>query len=45
MENARRCRIILRHPCSTVLDLRLFAQVEVRLPFYLCLTYLLLSDE
>lgn len=36
--SARRCRILLSHPLSTVLDLRLFAQVEVWLivaPWYL----------
>lgn len=27
--SARRCRALLGHPSSTVLDLRLFAQVEV----------------
>lgn len=27
--SARRCRAVLGHPSSTVLDLRLFAQVEV----------------
>lgn len=27
--SARRCRTLLGHPSSTVLDLRLFAQVEV----------------
>ncbi|KAL4910494.1 hypothetical protein BDW74DRAFT_171959 [Aspergillus multicolor] len=27
--NARRCRKLLRHPSSTVLDLRLFSQVEL----------------
>ncbi|KAI9045788.1 putative C6 transcription factor [Aspergillus affinis] len=27
--NARRCRMLLRHPSSTVLDLRLFSQVEL----------------
>lgn len=27
--SARRCRLLLSHPLSTVLDLRLFAQVEV----------------
>lgn len=27
--NARRCRVLLSHPSSTVLDLRLFSQVEV----------------
>ncbi|KAJ5823818.1 transcriptional regulator family: Fungal Specific TF [Penicillium robsamsonii] len=27
--NPRRCRVLLRHPSSTVLDLRLFSQVEV----------------
>ncbi|KAL3415076.1 major facilitator superfamily domain-containing protein [Aspergillus fumigatus] len=26
--NSRRCRILLKHPSSTVLDLRLFSQVE-----------------
>lgn len=30
--NARRCRMLLRHPSSTVLDLRLFSQVEVSQP-------------
>ncbi|PLB46869.1 C6 zinc finger domain protein [Aspergillus steynii IBT 23096] len=29
--NARRCRMLLRHPSSTVLDLRLFSQVELTL--------------
>jgi len=29
--NSRRCRILLSHPSSTVLDLRLFSQVEVSL--------------
>ncbi|RAL09538.1 putative C6 transcription factor [Aspergillus homomorphus CBS 101889] len=29
MGNARRCRILLQHPSSTVLDLRLFSQVEL----------------
>jgi hypothetical protein len=27
--NARRCRILLNHTSSTILDLRLFSQVEV----------------
>ncbi|PYH41526.1 putative C6 transcription factor [Aspergillus saccharolyticus JOP 1030-1] len=27
--NARRCRILLHHPASTVLDMRLFSQVEL----------------
>lgn len=27
--NARRCRVLLSHPSSTILDLRLFSQVEV----------------
>ncbi|GES60726.1 MFS transporter [Aspergillus terreus] len=27
--NARRCRLLLHHPSSTVLDLRLFSQVEL----------------
>ncbi|RAK88129.1 C6 zinc finger domain protein [Aspergillus costaricaensis CBS 115574] len=30
--NAHRCRILLRHHTSTVLDLRLFSQVEVSMP-------------
>ncbi|RAK73887.1 putative C6 transcription factor [Aspergillus fijiensis CBS 313.89] len=29
MGNARRCRILLHHPSSTVLDMRLFSQVEL----------------
>ncbi|OJJ70686.1 hypothetical protein ASPBRDRAFT_197378 [Aspergillus brasiliensis CBS 101740] len=29
--NAHRCRILLRHPTSTVLDLRLFSQVELNI--------------
>ncbi|KAI9934195.1 hypothetical protein MW887_005269 [Aspergillus wentii] len=29
--NARRCRILLSHPSSTVLDLRLFSQVELNI--------------
>lgn len=27
--NSRRCRILLSHPTSTILDLRLYSQVEV----------------
>ncbi|KAJ5503715.1 transcriptional regulator family: Fungal Specific TF [Penicillium fimorum] len=29
--NPRRCRVLLRHPSSTVLDLRLFSQVELNI--------------
>ncbi|KOS48286.1 hypothetical protein ACN38_g687 [Penicillium nordicum] len=29
--NARRCRVLLSHPSSTVLDLRLFSQVELNI--------------
>ncbi|KAJ5477112.1 hypothetical protein N7539_007256 [Penicillium diatomitis] len=29
--NARRCRILLSHPASTILDLRLFSQVELNI--------------
>ncbi|EAU36243.1 conserved hypothetical protein [Aspergillus terreus NIH2624] len=32
--NARRCRLLLHHPSSTVLDLRLFSQVEVDLDLW-----------
>ncbi|BAE58849.1 unnamed protein product [Aspergillus oryzae RIB40] len=33
--NAHRCRILLRHHTSTILDLRLFSQVEVCLCIYI----------
>ncbi|KAJ5681158.1 hypothetical protein N7536_012297 [Penicillium majusculum] len=29
--NARRCRVLLSHPSSTILDLRLFSQVELNI--------------